>query len=235
LSAIAFGTALAPHVVMADPPDDIAARRRRMEADLEVEASNARATRITNTVTGVVTGLVLVPTGILLLARSNILGLGMTIGGGTQLALVPLALFPSGIERVDARFQALRDTGAADDLLRRATEQDWHATAVATRSVGRAVGWSLLGVGAAAASTGLGLLIVNPGNNGPQYTAGAICASAGLSFLVSAFRLVLQSSAEENSWLLHQRVESHDGWLQSVRLSASPTPGGLQLGATAAF
>ena len=232
---LGLSIALGAGSATADPPDDAAGRDRRMGAELETQASAARATRTTNAVIGVVAGLVLMPTGILLETRTDIIGVGMTIAGATQLALVPLWLVPSGIERVEARHRALRGSGASDDLLLDVTEEDWRGTAESTHSVQLAVGWTLLGLGTASASTALALLLANPGNSRPQYSAGAILSGAGVPLLANGLRLLLQPSAEETSWRLHQGPPPAGMSTKGTTVSASPVRGGVLLQATASF
>src|SRR5262249_54415421 len=80
----------------------------RLGTELDHFAPESRRTRWTNAITALGLGAALLPSGIVLLHRtdgiSRALVLGMVIGGSTELLSVPVAFFPTRMEEIRDEF-----------------------------------------------------------------------------------------------------------------------------------
>jgi hypothetical protein len=179
----------------------------RLEAFLHAAARDARDARHANLAAGLIAGVALLPTGIVLARRSDDLsqatGIGMEFGGGIPLALTPLSLLPSPMEQLEAGFAARRAGGMSDAELKRVTLIEWRELALRSESRRFKAGVVETALGLAAVGIGLGFLGVHQVGDlsrTAQTTIGGVLVGSGLPTLQLGVRLFFQRSPQETWW-----------------------------------
>jgi hypothetical protein len=235
-------------------PQPVAVDLVRLGAELDLFAAEARRTRWATAVTGLAIGSALVPTGIILLGRTDgvpqALVIGMIVGGSAQLLSVPFGFIPTRMddirEKLQDRIAANADdhhTNADDHHTVRTIESDWRDAAIASRTKRKYVGGTLLILGSVSLTAGLTLLLAPEGILGmarkAQYTWGGVMMGSGISVTTLGARFLLEWSPEETAWEAYRTMKSNGPILKSRLGSPSvalvPTHGGVLAFATLAF
>src|SRR4029079_13551664 len=128
---------------------------------------------------GLSVGSVLVPSGLVLLGRSDgisrALVVGMVVGGSAQIVSVPLQLIPSRMDEIRDKFIE-RPANVESKATIRAIEQEWREAAESSHSRRNLVVATMLIGGSANLTAGLALLLAPEGVLGmsrkTQYTWG---------------------------------------------------------------
>jgi hypothetical protein len=166
------------------------------EESLELRALAAQSTdhRHAQSLIGLVTGAVLIPTGVVLAARSsddvgNTLGTGLIVSGSVALLLGALDLLPSNIERM------------AEEVVPR---QEWGTIAERARGQRLVLGVVETALGVASTAFGVTMLVADEGvfglSRNRQYRMGSISTGAGVPFMALGLRTLLVRSPEETLW-----------------------------------
>jgi hypothetical protein len=173
-----------------------AASAAEEDDSLELHALAAQSTdhRHAQSLIGVVTGAVLIPTGVVLAARpsddvGNTLGAGLIVSGSVALLLGALDLLPSNIERM------------ADEGVPR---KEWGTIAERARGQRLVFGVVETALGLASTAFGVTMLVADEGvfglSRNRQYRMGSISAGAGVPFMALGLRTLLVRSPEETLW-----------------------------------
>jgi hypothetical protein len=245
LVSAAIGVAAASPALAAEPQpvaQPVAVDLNRLGAELDLFAAEARRERWANALTGLGVGSIMLPTGIVLLQRSDgaseALAIGLIVGGGAQLISVPLAFLRTRMDDVRDDFrQRFRDADRVKTL--RAIEEEWRDAAVAAHRQRTLGGTIMLVTGAAHLVMGVVFLLAPAGILGldrtAQYTWGGTFLGVGASVGTIGVRLSIQESAEERSWNAYQLMAS-PRVLPAVSLGVAPAHGGGGIGlATLSF
>ena len=100
----------APKPVPKAVPQSVRVDLNRLGIELDLFAAEARRTRIATTVTGIGIGSALIPTGIILLQRtdgvSQAVVIGMIVGGSAQLLSVLASFIPTPMGQIRKKLQA---------------------------------------------------------------------------------------------------------------------------------
>jgi hypothetical protein len=217
-------------------PQSVAVDLQRLGAELDLYAAEANRTRLASALTGLGIGSALVPSGIVLLGRSDgvsrALVIGMIVGGSAQLASVPLLLIPTRMDEIHDKFRS-RPANAQSKATIREIENEWRQAAESSRRKRIVVGTTMLVGGAVTLAAGLGLLLAHEGVLGmsrkAQYTWGGVLMGTGAPVTTISVRLLLEWSLEESSWQAYRTMKSDANRLARVRLpsiGATPLPGG---------
>jgi hypothetical protein len=234
LLTFATTTAYAQDAAPAAPRASEATGAQRLGDSLALAADAARSARTTTIVTGVVSGVLLVPTGVVLARRdddvSRSIGVGMTIGGSASLLFSTLSLRTSTTEGLSASFDELRASGVSNEELVRTMESRWADAAEASRRKRVVGGWISVGLGTALTGAGLSLLLADPGvfgqsRNG-QYTTASFLVGPGVPILGVGLRALTQETTEETSWKAYRATTSPRPPLPLPALSFAPVRGG---------
>jgi hypothetical protein len=235
LVSVAIGVAGTSPVLAAEPlpvEQPVAVDLNRLGAELDLFAAEARRERWANALTGLGVGSIMLPTGIVLLRRSDgaseALAIGLIVGGGAQLISVPLAFLRTRMDDVRDDFrQRFRDADRAKTL--RAIEEEWRDAAAAAHRQRTLGGTIMLVTGAAHLIMGVVFLLAPAGILGldrtAQYTWGGTFLGIGASVGTIGVRLSIQESAEERSWNAYQ-VMTSPRVLPSVSFGITTTRGG---------
>ncbi len=217
----------------------------RLGIQLDLFAAQARRNRMATSLTGIGMASALIPTGIVLLKRtdgvSQAVVIGMIVGGSAQLLSVLAGFIPT---RMDEVRQQLRERIAA-----RADKQDtvetietkWRDAAAAGRTRRIRVGGTLLSVGLMSLGTGLTFLIASEGIFGmsrkTQYTLGGIAMGTGIPVTTLGVHFLFEWSTEETAWEAYRKMKADgDAVLgRSPTVGIVPTPGGAMAFTTLAF
>ncbi len=208
----------------------------RLGKELDLYAAEANRTRLATALTGLGVGAALVPSGIVLLGRtdgiSRALVIGMVVGGSAQLASVPLVLLPTRMDEIRDTFRR-RPANLESKATVREIENEWRLAAEASRHKRTYVGTTMLIVGTLSLATGLSLLLAPEGIWGmsrkTQYTWGGVMMGVGTPVTTISVRFLLEWSLEETSWEAYRTMKSDAGSLARLRaptIGVAPTPGG---------
>jgi hypothetical protein len=200
---------------------------------------------VATALTGLGVGSALVPSGIVLLGRtdgvSRALAIGMIIGGSAQLASVAIVFIPTRMDEIRDDFRS-RQANLDSKATIREVENEWRLAAEASPSRRAYVGTSLLIVGTLSLATGLTLLLAPEGILGmsrkTQYTWGGVMMGVGVPLTTVSARLLLEWSLEETSWQAYRTMKSDAGSLRRLRspsVGVAPVPGGALAFATMPF
>ncbi len=217
-------------------PQSVDVDLKRLGAGLDLFVEEADRRRLATALTGLGIGAALVPSGFVLLGRTDgvarSLVIGMIVGGSAQIASVPLMLIPT-------RMDELRDTyrGRVRDYDSKATvralEDEWRLAAESSRRQRSYVGTTLLCFGATNLTLGLTLLLAPEGVLGmsrkTQYTLGGVMMGVGVPTTTIGVRFLLEWSLEETSWQAYRTMKSDAadlGQLRSPSIGVVPMPGG---------
>lgn len=220
---------------------------RRLDAELDLFAAQERRTRVATAVTGLSIGSALVPTGIVLVGRtdgvSQALVIGMIVGGSAQLLAVPLAFIPSKMDDMRVRLHERIVANADREATVRAIEIEWRAAAGAARSKRKYAGTTMAIVGSLSLSLGLTFLLAPQGVLGmsrkTQYTVGGVIMGVGIPVTTIGVRFLLEWSPEETAWEAYRAmkadVASPTGRSVAPTIALVPTSGGALAFVTVAF
>ena len=217
-------------------PQSVAVDLNRLGAELDLYAAEANRARLATALTGLGVGSALVPSGIVLLGRTDgvprALVIGMIVGGSAQLVSVPLVFIPTRMDEIRDEFMS-RQTKLDSKATIRETENEWRLAAATSRRRRAYVGTSLLIFGAASMASGLTLLLAQEGIFGmsrkTQYTAGGVMMGVGVPVITIGVRFLLEWSLEETSWEAYRTMKSDAGPLRRlgpVSIGVAPMPGG---------
>jgi hypothetical protein len=236
VASVGIGVAATPPAFSAEPrpmQQPVAVDLDRLGTELDLFAAEARRERWANALTGLGVGSIMLPTGIVLLRRSDgvseALAIGLIVGGGAQLVSVPLAFLRTRMDNVrdDFRHRRFRDVDRERTL--RAVEEEWRDAAVAAHRLRTLGGTIALFTGAANLVTGVVLLLAPAGVLGldrtAQYTWGGTFLGIGASVGTIGVRLSIEESAEERSWDAYQ-VMTSPRVPPAVSLGVAPMRGG---------
>jgi hypothetical protein len=187
---------------------------KRLGAELDLFSAEAHRTRLAAALTGLGVGSALVPSGIVLLDRtdgvSRALVIGMITGGAAQLASVPLLFIPTRMSEIRDEFMS-RQANFDSQAMVRAFENDWRLAAEASRRKRGFLGVTLLVVGVVHLATGLSLLLAPEGFLGmsrkTQYTWGGVMLGVGVPVTTLGVRFLLEWSPEETSWEAYRAMK----------------------------
>ena len=215
-----------------------------LEIELRSASSKALDARIAGFAGFGVTGVVLLPAGIVLSRRFGgdpwfALAVGGASAGASSLVLAFLNLRSSKMEALVDSFNARRSSGIRGDALFLSTENDWYATAIDARFARFAAGGIETGLGGALAGVGATYLLTPAGrlgvNGKTQYMIGAIGAGLSLPLLVDGLHALVRPSIEESSWRAHVDRRAVPLAAPAASLGFVPLPGGAGLGASGSF
>lgn len=226
-------------------PQSVAVDLKRLGLELDLYAAEANRTRLASALIGLGVGAALVPTGIVLLGRtdgvSRALVIGMIIGGSAQIASVPLGFIPTRMDDIRDKFMS-RPANVESKATIRAIENEWREAAETSRRKRAFVGTTLLIVGAVHLASGLSLLLAPEGVLGmprkTQYTWGGVMMGVGVPVITVSVRFLLEWSLEETSWEAYRTMKSDAGSLARLHLPSigvAPIPGGALAFATMPF
>jgi hypothetical protein len=218
---------------------------RRLGEQLDLYAAEAHRGRLAKALTGVGVGATFLPTGFLLLGRtediSHAFVIGLIVGGSAQLATVPLIFIRTRMDQI------------RDDFINRATERDSAATvdeferrwslAAAESAQRRAyVGTFLFALGVTNLAAGVAFLLAPQGifkmSRSTQDTWGGVTLGIGVPVATEGLSFLLEWSPEENAWQAYREMNLHSGTASRSRtpsVSAVPVRGGAVAFATMAF
>jgi hypothetical protein len=189
---------------------------------------------------GVGAGSTLLPTGLVLLSRTDgvprALAVGMVVGGSAQLLSAPLALFPTRMDEIYDKFMS-RPASVESKGTIRAIENEWRDAAESSRRKRMLVGTTLAVLGALNVSAGFVFLLGPQDLFGmsrkTQYTWGGVTMGVGVSVATASMRYLIERSLEESSWDAYRTMKADAGSLgrlppRAPVLSFTPLPrGGL--------
>jgi hypothetical protein len=187
---------------------DATDRLVRLERVLGSFASDARKARLSAALAqGTVSTATLVP-GVLLDRRNDsdlqLLGVGFIVAGSIQLAMTPLFLIPSPLERIRTRLLEGIASSESSAALADRIEADLREAAKHKSATRPYSGGTSLLLGAASFATGMTFLFTQPGVAGmgsrTQHIWGAALVGVGAPFVQMGIRSLLQRSAEEAAW-----------------------------------
>jgi hypothetical protein len=223
-------------------PQTVSVDLQRLTTQLALYSDEAQRKRMASALIGLGVGTALVPSGLVLLGRSDgvsrALVIGMIVGGSAQLLSVPLLFIPTRMDEIYDKFMS-RPADVESKATIRAVEEEWREAAEASQTKRIFVGTSLLIVGGTSLATGLTLLLAPEGFLGmsrqSQYTAGGIVMGVGAPLVTVAVRFLLEWSLEEMSWEAYRTMKSDANRLAGLRLptiGAALLPGGAMAVAT---
>jgi hypothetical protein len=225
-------------------PQTVAVDSKRLGKELDLFAEGANRARLATAVTGLGIGGALVPSGFVLLSRTDgvarSLIIGMIIGGFAQVASAPLMLIPTRMDELRDTFRS-RYAGFDSKGTVREFEDEWRSAAAASRSKRFYVGTTVLSLGATSLALGLTALLAPPVlgmSRKTQYTVGGVMMGVGVSTTTVGLRFLLEWSAEETSWEAYRTMKSDASELGRSRLPTVvviPMSGGALALTTLAF
>jgi hypothetical protein len=206
-------------------PQSVAVDLKRLGTELDLYAAEANRNRLASALIGLGIGSALVPSGLLLLGRtdgiSRALVIGMIVGGSAQLLSVPLQLIPTRMDEIRDEFIG-RPVSVESKATIREIENEWREAAEGGRRKRLLVGTTMFVVGSACLTTGLALLLAPEGVLGmsrkTQYTWGGMGMGFGVPVTTISVRLLLEWSLEETSWEAYRTMKSDAGSLARLRL-----------------
>jgi len=226
-------------------PQSVAVDQTRLGKALELYAAQANRTRIATALTGLGIGALMIPSGLVLMGRtdgiSRALVIGMVVGGAAQLASAPLQFIPTRMDEIRDDFMS-RPASLESKATVREIENEWRLAAEASRHKRAYVGTTLLIVGTLNFSAGLSLLLAPEGILGmsrkTQYTWGGIMMGVGTPVTTIGVHFLLEWSLEETSWEAYRTMKSDAGSLANLRwpsVGVAPIPGGALASAAISF
>lgn len=218
---------------------------RRLGEQLDLYAAEAHRARTAKVLTGIGAGATFLPTGLLLLGRtqdvSHAFVIGLIVGGSAQLATVPLVFIRTRMDEI------------RDDFINRATDRDsaatvdefekrWSLAAAESAERRTYVGTALFALGVTNLAAGVAFLLAPQGifkmSRGTQDTWGGVCLGIGVPVATQGLSFLLEWSPEENAWQAYREMNLHSGsasrW-PSPSFRAVPIRGGAVGFATMAF
>jgi hypothetical protein len=218
---------------------------RRLGEQLDLYAAQAHRGRLAKVLTGVGVGATFLPTGFLLLGRtqdiSHAFVIGLIVGGSAQLATVPLVFIRTRMDQI------------RDDFINRPTERDsattvdefekrWSLAAAESAQRRTYVGTALFALGVTNLAAGVAFLLAPQGifkmSRSAQDTWGGVTLGIGVPVATQGLSFLLEWSPEENAWQAYRQMNLHSGSASLRRtpsFSAVPVRGGAVAFATMAF
>jgi hypothetical protein len=217
-------------------PQSVAVDLQRLGTELNLYAAEANRTRLASALTGLGAGAALVPSGLVLLGRtdgiSRALVIGMIIGGSAQLASVPLLLIPTRMDEIRDDFLS-RPANLESKITIREIENEWRLAAETSRRRRGYVGTTLLIFGTVGLASSLTLLLAPEGILGmsreTQYSVGGALIGISVPITTVGVRFLLEWSLEETSWEAYRTMKADAGSLGDLHaptLGAIPVSGG---------
>jgi hypothetical protein len=216
-------------------PQTVAVDSKRLGKELTLFAEGANRARLATAVAGLGIGGALVPSGIVLLSRTDgvarSLVIGMIIGGSAQLASAPLMLIPTRMDELRDTFRS-RYEGFDSKGTVREFENEWRSAAESSRRNRLYLGTTLLSFGATSLAVGLTALLAPPVlgmSRKTQYTVGGVMMGVGVSTTTVSLRFLLEWSSEETSWEAYRTMKSDAvelGQLRPPTIGVVPIRGG---------
>jgi hypothetical protein len=176
---------------------------------LDSGASVERRSRNGQAIAQGVMGATLVGVGVALFVQTSqtqphLLGVGMIVGGGIQLATWPLLFLRSPMEKLRDRARELQSSGMplaeALDVVRR----EWQQQAARRQRLRPYLGAGEIILGAGALAAGLALLF-DPAIDPKAQPWGSALAGVAVPLLGQGVRLLVEQSSEETSWESYER------------------------------
>jgi hypothetical protein len=210
----------------------------RLATELDLFAAEARRNRLATTFTGIGMASALIPTGIILLSRtdgvSQAVVIGMIVGGSAQLVGVLAGFIPTRMDDIHKSLQERIAAHADQHATVDAIETGWRDAAAAGRTRRIRVGSTLLSVGLMSLGTGLTFLIHAEGIFGmsrkTQYTIGGIAMGTGIPVTTLGMHFLFEWSTEETAWEAYRTMKADGDAVLSRRRTPTvgvvPTPGG---------
>jgi hypothetical protein len=226
-------------------PPSVAVALQRLGVELDLYAAEAHRKRLAAALTGLVVGGALVPSGLILLERtdgvSRALVIGMIIGGSADIVSVPLIFIRTRMDEIRDAFMN-RQTALDSETTVRDVENEWRRAAAASQRKRARLGTTMLVTGAALLATGVTLLLAPRGVLGmtrqTQYTWGGVLMGVGVPVGTIGVGFLLEWSPEESSWEAYRTMTSDARAPSRPRvpsIAAVPTPGGGMAVATMPF
>ena len=219
----------------------------RLGIQLDLFAAQARRQRVATSLTGVGMAAALIPTGIVLLKRtdgvSQAVDIGMIVGGSGQLLSVLAGFIPTRMDKVREQLRERVAAGADMHDTVETIETKWRDAAAAGRRRRLRVGGTLLSVGLMSLGTGLTFLLASEGIFGmsrkTQYTIGGIAMGTGIPVTTLGVHFLFEWSTEETAWEAYRKMKADGAAVQGLpttpTISVAPTPGGAMAFTTLAF
>ena len=228
-------------------PQPIDVDLKHLATELDLFTAEAHRARVATALTGLGIGAVLVPSGLVLLSRSDgisqALVVGMIVGGSAQLASAPLALIRSRMDEIrsDLREKRWSDPDTKDTV--RAIEDEWRDAAASSRRRRMVLGTVMLVQGTTSLATGLSFLLAPSGflgmSRNAQYTWGGVLMGTGIQVTTLGVRFLFEWSAEEASWESYRIMKADAAFLHAAVTPPSfgvlPVRGGVQAFASLPF
>ncbi len=226
-------------------PESAGIALRRLGEQLDLYAAEAHRERLAKALVGVGAGVSFLPTGLLLLGRtqdiSHAFVLGLIVGGSAQLATVPLIFIRTRMDEIRDDFinrQTDKDSMATVDEF----EKRWSLAAAESAQRRTYVGTTLLVLGLTNLAAGVGFLLAPAGifkmSRGVQDTWGGVTLGIGVPVATQGLSFLLEWSPEEASWQAYRAMNLHSGGASRKRMpsiGAVPIRGGAMAFATMAF
>lgn len=217
----------------------------RLGAALDLYSAEAQRRRLATAITGVGIGSAMVPSGLVLMGRtdgvSRALVIGMVIGGSAQVLSVPFLFIPTRLDAIHDKFLN-RPVNVESKATIRAIETEWREAAEASRRKRSYVGTTLLVTGSLNLAGGLTCLLAQEGIFGmsrkAQYVMGGVLMGIGAPVTTLGVRMLFEWSLEESSWQAYRTMKSDAGLLarsRSPTLSITPMAGGMFGSASLSF
>ncbi len=208
--------AAADEVQVQAVPQPIDVDLKHLATELDLYIAEAHRARLATALTGLGIGSVLVPSGLVLLSKSDgisqALVIGMITGGAAQLASVPFAWIPTRMDEIRSDLREKRWTDPDTKYTIRAIEDEWRDAAAASRRRRKIVGTTMLTLGSASLVTGLTFLLAPPGflhlSHTAQYTWGGVLMGTGTQVTTIGVRFLFEWSAEETSWESYRNMKA---------------------------
>ncbi len=206
----------------------------RLAIELDLFDQEAHRARLASQLTGLAVGGVMLPTGLVLLHRtdgvSQALVVGMIVGGSAQLVAVPFGFLPTQMEEIRDRLRRRIAENADPKTTIQLIEADWQDAADHARHKRRYAGATVGGIGVASLTTGLVFLLANEGVFGlsrkSQYTWGGVLTGTGVSMTTLGTRFLLEWSAEETAWEAYRTMRPEVVTPTTLSLGVVPMNGG---------
>jgi|HubBroStandDraft_5_1064220.scaffolds.fasta_scaffold24309_2 hypothetical protein len=228
-------------------PQPIDVDLKRLATELDFFTAEARRARVAEALTGLGIGSIIVPSGLILLHRtdgiSQALVIGLLIGGSAQVVTAPFGFLPTRMDEIrdDLKDRRWKEPDSKDTV--RAVEDEWRDAAAASRKRRKIVGTTMLAIGTASLATGLTFLLTSSNvlgmNRSTQYTLGGVLTGSGIQLTSQAVRFLFEWTAEETSWESYRNMKADApalrAALSSTSVSVSPTRGGAVTFASLSF
>lgn len=189
------------------PPDPMvtAADEQRLQWILDTASSSAQRGRERAAVLDATLSAVLLPSGIILADRKDpgleAVGIDLIVGGGWSLLGLVSTPFPSAMEKLRARHEKLKASGAAPEAVVKETEDEFRRLAARRRGTAPWLVVLDLVAGGLEVGGGMYLLLTNSPVSRAATTVGAIGVGVGMPALLGGvYGLLPQPASSEEQW-----------------------------------